>query len=67
MATEETKVVGSFPPPPAYYKLFAPKPAGTAKLVRLAACTSPHLKFSKDPEQLRDRSLLDPRCVDKRH
>lgn len=28
MAAEETKVVGAFPPPPAYYKLFAAKSTG---------------------------------------
>lgn len=28
MATEEAKVVGAVPPPPAYYKLFAPEALG---------------------------------------
>lgn len=47
MAAEEARVVGSVPPPPAYYKLFAPKggvEAGETVILRRGAyCIISHI------------------------
>ncbi|CAM9841482.1 unnamed protein product [Laminaria digitata] len=41
MAAEEARVVGSMPPPPAYYKLFAPGAAGPESDAKLETASAP--------------------------